>query len=131
MSAHISIITLGVKELEKSFAFYTALGFPSKGIQGDIVFFELPGTWLALHPRDQLAADVRIPEHGTGFCGITLAHNVKSTQDVDALMDKAKKIGATITDPAHEREWGGYSGYFRDLDGFVWEIAWNPHLPIA
>ena len=130
MEPKISIITLGVKDLKKSFAFYRhGLGFPSKsGIEGDIAFFQLKGAWLALFPKDKLAKDGNVPNDGQGFPGFSLGHIVNTREEVDIIINNAVKAGAIITDPAHEREWGGYSGYIKDLDGFLWEIVWmqNP-----
>ena len=129
MEPRISIITLGVQDLTKSFTFYKdGLGLPSKaGIEGDIAFFQLKGIWLALFPRDKLAKDGNVSNDGGGFPGFSLAHIVHTREDVDRIIKEAVKAGAVITDPAHEREWGGYSGYIRDLDGFLWEIAWMEH----
>ena len=129
MEPRISIITLGVQDLTKSFAFYKeGLGLPSKaGIEGDIAFFQLKGTWLALFPRDKLAKDGNVPNDGEGFPGFSLAHIVNTREDVDRIIKEAVIAGAVITDPPHQREWGGYSGYIKDLDGFLWEIAWMEH----
>ena len=129
MEPRISIITLGVQDLTKSFAFYKdGLGLPSKrGIEGDIAFFQLKGIWLALFPRDKLAKDGNVLNDGEGFPGFSLAHIVNTREDVDRIIKEAVIAGAVITDPAHEREWGGYSGYIKDLDGFLWEIAWMEH----
>lgn len=129
MKPYISLVTLGVSNLQKSFQFYEGLGFPSDGIQGDVAFFKLKGTWLSLYPRHLLAKDAGVEHTTSSFSGITLAHNVVSTEEVDALMIEAEKAGAVVTDPAHKREWGGYSGYFKDLDGYLWEVAWNPYNP--
>ena len=128
MEPRISLITLGVKDLKKSRKFYEkGLGFPVRPeSQGDVVFFGLNTLWLSLYPRDLLAKDAKVPKKGSGFSGITLAHNVKTKKAVDALMAKAKKIGAKITKPAQEVFWGGYSGYFADPDGHLCEIAYNP-----
>ncbi|MEK9179178.1 MAG: VOC family protein [Patescibacteria group bacterium] len=129
MQPRISIITLGVKDLKASTKFYLALGFPLQPPENDMIsFFELSGTQLALYPKDLLAKDAKVLETGSGFSGFTLAHNVHSKEEVDTIMKEAERIGAKITDPAHEREWGGYSGYFADLDGYLWEIAWNPYF---
>lgn len=130
MEPRISIITLGVSDLAKSTKFYTNLGFtPQLGNDG-ITFFELTGTWLALYPVDKLANDAKVSATGSGFKGFTLAHNVGSKTEVDRIMKLAEEVGAQITDPAHDRDWGGYSGYFADPDGFLWEIAWNPNFKL-
>ena len=128
MEPRISIITLGVEDLERSAEFYKQLGLPTKGNEGGIVFFNLKGTWLALYPKKLLAQDAKVADNGAGFPSFTLAHNVRTTEEVDTIMKDAEAAGAVITDPAHDREWGGYSGYFKDPDGYLWEIAWNPHF---
>ncbi len=127
MEPYVSLITLGVKDLKKSFVFYKdVLGLPSKdGIQGDVVFFQLNNIWLSLYPRDLLAKDANV-EDGTGFGGITLAHNLKSKEAVNALIEKVRAEGISITKEPQEVEWGGYSAYFQDPDGYNWEIAYNP-----
>jgi catechol 2,3-dioxygenase-like lactoylglutathione lyase family enzyme len=131
MEPGITLITLGVSDLARSFAFYLALGFPSKdGIQGDIAFFQLRGVWLALYPKDLLAADAKVPNDGAGFAGITIAHNVGSTEEVDGAIEAARGIGARITKLLQATDWGGYDAYFQDPDGYLWEIAWNPHLSV-
>lgn len=132
MKPHISIITLGVSDLERSTAFYRdGLGLPTHGDFPGITFFKLNGTWLGLYPKEELAADAKVPSHGSGFTGITLAHNVPSKADADALLKEAEKAGAKIVKPAQDTDWGGYSGYFSDPDGYLWEVAWNPHFDLA
>ena len=136
MESRISIITLGVNDLERSFHFYKdVFGFPTDGFTGEgelkVAFFKLKGTWLALYPRKHLAKDGNIANDGTGFPGFSLAHLVKSREEVDQFVETTVSAGATITDPARERGWGGYSAYIKDLDGFLWEIAYMIHpLPI-
>lgn len=128
------MITLGVKDLEKSLVFYRdGLGLPTKGIvgtefeDGAIVFFQLKGDLkLALYPRKSLAKDAKVAVGPAGPVRVTFGHNVGSKQEVDRLIEKAKKARARVTDPAHDRFWGGYSGYFQDPDGHLWEIAWAP-----
>ncbi len=130
MEPRISIITLGVSDLARSVQFYRdTLGLPLREGSGDgIAFFETSGTWLALFPREELAIDANVPSEGGGFPGITLAHNVRSRDRVDAVLQEAQEGGATITKPAEDASWGGYSGYFKDPDGYLWEVAWNPHF---
>lgn len=129
MEPRISIITLGVSDLQKSTEFYRdGLGLPIQKSNDGISFFVLQGTWLALFPKDKLAKDAKVKNNGKGFSGFTLAHNVNSKEKVDEILKQAEKTGAKVTDPAHNREWGGYSGYFKDLDGYLWEIAWNPYF---
>lgn len=127
----ISIVTLGVTDLRRSVAFYRdGLGFPlSDHSDKNIAFFDLRGTWLALYPRQALAADAGLQAKDAGaFPGFTLSRNLDSQAAVDAFMERASRAGAEMVKPAAETFWGGYSGYFRDPDGFLWEIAWNPAL---
>ena len=93
-----------------------------------IAFFTTGGTWLSLYPRDKLAEDAEVEASGSGFRGFTLAHNVKTKGAVDGVMREAVAAGAQIQKQPVEASWGGYSGYFRDPDGFLWEVAWNPHF---
>jgi uncharacterized protein len=129
MTTPISIITLGVEDLERSRQFYEeGLGLPvSSDSGGDIVFFSLPGTILALFPYDELAEETGLPANrGVGFGGITLAQNLTSKEAVDQMMARAEAAGARILTPPVDRFWGGYSGYFADPDGYPWEVAWGP-----
>lgn len=131
MEPRISMITLGVSDLARSTAFYRdGLGFPVHGEYDGVTFFDLKSTWLSLYPRTDLAADARVAAEGSGFGGITVAHNVRSKEEVDATLEMAVRAGATLQKPAQQAEWGGYSGYFADPDGHLWEIAWNPHLDL-
>lgn len=133
MQPRISMITLGVKDLKKSIAFYQkGLMLPLREPQSDgNAFFNLNGTWLSLYPWDKLAEDATIPPQGAGFRGVTLAHNVKSKEEVDRVMSQAVQTGATLVKQAQDVFWGGYSGYFSDIDGHLWEIAWNPYTWIG
>ncbi len=129
MKPRINIVTLGVRDLESSIKFYEqGLNLPRMPFKGDIAFFELNGTWLALYPWDLLAEDARISGSGEGFRGVTLAHNVASKSEVDEVMMQAETAGASIHKAAEDTSWGGYSGYFSDPDGHLWEVAWNPHF---
>lgn len=129
MDARISLIGLGVEDLERSIAFYRdGLGLPMRDGPSGIAFFTTSGTWLALCPREDLARDARVDPAGSGFRGFTLAHNVKTREEVDEVMREAVAAGATVQKEPEEADWGGYSGYFRDPDGFLWEVAWNPHF---
>lgn len=129
MKPRISMITLGVSDLSRSIRFYEeGLGFPRVPMEADVAFFTLNGTWLALYPRDLLAEDALTPPGGEGFRGFTLAHNVASREEVDLVMQIASAAGARIVKPAQDVFWGGYSGYFADPDGFLWEVAWNPAM---
>jgi uncharacterized protein len=138
MKARISVITLGVDDLERSLAFYRdGLGLPTEGIvgtefaDGAVAFFRMnDGLTLALFPRASLAGDARVSVDPPSAAEFSLAHNVASRQEVDALMRQAEVAGARITDAARERFWGGYAGYFQDPDGHLWEVAWNPAWPV-
>lgn len=132
MQARISLITLGVADLGRSIVFYRdGLKLPLREGSGEaegVAFFETGGTWLGLFPRDELAADATVPSEGSGFPGFSLAHNVRTQEEVDALLKEAVAAGATLVKAAAPTDWGGYSGYFADPDGFLWEVAWNPHF---
>jgi hypothetical protein len=132
MDPRISIITLGVADLQKSIRFYRdGLGLPMRENGEQIAFFTTVGTWLALYPREALADDAQVDSDGTGFRGFTLAHNVASKAEVDQLLEQASKAGARIIKEAQDVDWGGYSGYFSDPDGFLWEVAWNPYFEVS
>lgn len=136
MNPHITIITLGVDDLEKALAFYKdGLGLQSKGIigkefeHGAVAFFDLQkGMKLGIWPRKSIAHDTGIPAGPASPTDFTLGHNVSSKEEVDAVMLQAKQAGATIVKEAHDTFWGGYSGYFQDPDRHLWEIVWNPNL---
>ncbi len=127
MAPRISLITLGVTDLARGRGFYEGLGFPVRPEStGDVVFFGLNGLWLALYPRQALAEDIGCARLGEGFGAITLAHNVRSKEEVVALLDLAAGLGGKIVKPAQDTSWGGFSGYFADPDAHLWEVAWNP-----
>ena len=135
MEPRISIITLGVSDLDLSTRFYRdGLGFPVHEASGaSITFFLLTNVMLSLYPRDALADDAALDRAGGGEFGkhaFTIAHNVASQAEVDAVLEEAKAAGARIVKPASATFWGGYSGYFADPDGFLWEIATGSGLPI-
>ena len=138
MKPRIKVITLGVSDLERSLAFYrNGMGLPTEGVigtefeDGAVVFFNMNDDLvLALYPRAALAKDAKIPLTPPSPAEFAIGHNVKSKQDVDEVMTRAQRAGATITDAAHDRFWGGYSGYFQDPDGHLWEIAWNPQWEV-
>lgn len=127
MEPRISIISLGVENLDASVAFYRdGLGWPTTyNPEEGIAFFKTWGTVFALYPISELAKELPDPDFKptTGPCGITLAHNVREQHEVDDLLTVAEKAGATIKKPGTKTFWGGYSGYFADLDGYLWEIA--------
>jgi len=126
----ISLVTLGVTDLDRATRFYRdVLKLPQLQTPPEVTFFELGRTWLALYPRHLLAADAGVSAEGGGFPGFTLAHNVRSPEEVDAVLAEATKGGARLVKTAHRADWGGYTGYFADPDGFLWEVAWNPQFP--
>jgi len=139
MELSIEVITLGVSDLERSLAFYRALGLESPGVIGTefaaddsnaggaAAMFKLEnGVVLALYGREDLAKDANIPVPPPQSGEFSIGRLVGSREDVDAVLAKAQAAGATLTDEPHERPWGIYSGYFRDPDGHLWEIIWNP-----
>ena len=138
MKPRITLITLGVDDLQRSVAFYRdGLGLPTAGIVGEefeygaVAFFDLQhGFKLAVWPRASLAHDAGIAKSGPSPTNLSIGHNLASKQEVDAVMAQAKKAGATIVKPARDTFWGGYAGYFQDLDGHLWEPAWNPAFVI-
>lgn len=135
MEQRVSLVTLGVADLARARAFYEALGWTTGAEPGDdVVFFQAGGMVLALWSRAALAADSGVEDgataaasSGPGWGGITLAHNVGSPAEVDAVLDEAARAGATITRGGAPTFWGGYSGVFLDPDGHAWEVAHNPH----
>jgi catechol 2,3-dioxygenase-like lactoylglutathione lyase family enzyme len=134
MKPKIGLITLGVRDFEKSLAFYRdGLGFPTHNFKDgeDIVFFKLEGSWLGLYPRDKLAEDATIADDGAGFSGITLAHNEPSPEAVDIAFAEALRAGARAVKQPQRVFWGGYSGYFADPDGYLWEVAYNPFTDLT
>jgi len=130
MQARISMITLGVRDIKNAVKFYEeGLELPRREpISDEIAFFNLNGTWLGLYPWDKLAEDATVAGEGTGFRGVTLSHNVKTKEEVDRIIKQAIEAGGTLIKTPQDVFWGGYSGYFSDLDGHLWEVAWNPHF---
>jgi uncharacterized protein len=127
----LSLVTLGVRDLVRARRFYQALGWTTGWKEGeDVVFFQCGGMIVALWGRDQLAEDSGVEDTG-GWGGVTLAHNVRSPEEVDRVLDEAAAAGATIVKPGAETFWGGYSGGFVDPEGHPWEVAHNPHWTIA
>lgn len=134
MKSRIKVITLGVSDLERSLGFYRdGLGLPTDGIigtefeDGAVVFFNMNDDLiLALYPRNALAKDANVAVGPPSPSEFSLGHIVRSKEEVDVIMRQAEKAGANVTDPARDRFWGGYAGYFQDPDGHLWEIAWNP-----
>jgi uncharacterized protein len=127
MKPRISMITLGVRDLAAAIAFYEhGLGFPRMESPPEVAFFTLNGTWLGLYGREALAEDARVSAAGEGFEAVTLAHNVGSGIEVDEVIAQAVAAGATLVKKPQKVLWGGYSGYFKDPDGHLWEVAHNP-----
>lgn len=134
MNPRITVLTLGVDDLERSLAFYRdGLGFPTQGIigtefeHGAVAFFDLQaGLKLAIWNRKDLSHEAKVPLSPRSASEMTIGHNAGSKKEVDRIMELAGKAGAIITDPARDAFWGGYSGHFQDSDGHLWEIVWNP-----
>ena len=133
MEPRISLVTLGVRDLPRAVRFYRdGLGWPqSSAGNDDTAFFRTGGIVLALYRRDLLAADSNLPDEGSGFGGIVLAHNVRRKELVDAVLDEVAAAGGTVLKPAEDAFWGGYTGCFADPEGYPWEVAWNPGFPLA
>jgi catechol 2,3-dioxygenase-like lactoylglutathione lyase family enzyme len=126
MKPHVAVITLGVRNLSAARSFYhDGLGWPIAQEDDNWVCFSLGGgsSALALYPWDELAEDARVPRKGSGFRGVTLAHIVRSEERVDELLAEAERAGGTIVKRAERATWGGYSGYFADPEGYLWEVA--------
>ena len=138
MEPRITVITVGVDDLERSLRFYRdGLGLPTQGIigkeleHGAVAFFDLQaGVKLAIWPRKSISRDSGIPEGAPCPTELTLGHNVSSREEVDAVMEQARNAGAVIVKEAHDTFWGGYAGYFQDPDQHLWEVVWNPDLEI-
>jgi catechol 2,3-dioxygenase-like lactoylglutathione lyase family enzyme len=129
MNPRISMITLGVRDLAGAVEFYEqGLGFPRMASPPEVAFFTLNGTWLGLYSREALAEDATVSAQGSGFEGFTLSHNVSSEAEVEKVMGQALAAGATLVKAVQKVFWGGTSGYFKDPDGHLWEVAYNPHF---
>ena len=125
----ITVVTLGVADLSKATKFYEAvLGTPPNASYEGVTFIELPATWISLYPLEKLAKEIspEVPDNRSAFSGITLAHNARSKEQVVEIIERAKSAGARIMKEPQETFWGGFSGYFSDLDGYYWEVAWGP-----
>ncbi|MBI4184404.1 MAG: VOC family protein [Proteobacteria bacterium] len=132
MEPRISLVTLGVADVARGRRFYERLGWrASKASTDEVAFFQLGGMALALWGRAALAADARLADKGAGPGGVALAHNVRARAEVDAVLAEAEAAGGRLLRPAEDTPWGGYAGYFADPDGHPWEVAWNPHFPLA
>lgn len=131
MDQRLSLVTLGVRDLGVSRAFYKRLGWTESSAGNDeVAFFQCGGLVFALWGRDALADDARVAAGEASFANISLAHNVRNQADVDVTLEEAKRAGATILRPGSNTSWGGRTGYFADPDGFAWEVAWNPGFVI-
>jgi uncharacterized protein len=128
MRQKINLITLGVRDFQKSLAFYEqGLGWKqSPASTDDMAIFPMGGIALGLYPRHLLAEDAMVDDQPTGFSGLTLSHNTRSEREVDDVLNEVQRLGATIVKPAQKVFWGGYSGYFKDLNGHLIEVAYNP-----
>lgn len=127
MEQRISIVTLGVRDLAASQAFHESLGWKCfVRSTHEVVFFQLGGVVLSLLPRDVLAREAEVEPHGSGFSGVAFAYNTRGRAEVDAVMAQAERAGARVRKAIQSSVWGDYGGSFLDLDGYVWQVAWNP-----
>ncbi len=131
MDQHLHLITLGVRDFEKSYEFYTmTLGWkPSSASQDDVAFFQTSGVVLTIYPREKLAGDAMTAPDGSGFSGITLAYNARSESEVDEIIADLRSKGVKIIKEPQKAFWGGYSSYFADPDDYLWEVAYNAFFP--
>lgn len=131
MRQKFTLITLGVRDFQKSLAFYEGLGWKqSKFSQEEYALFPLGGIVLGLYPLKSLEQDTTLRYQASSFAGMTISYNARSEEEVDAVLEEVKWLGATIVKPAQKVFWGGYSGYFKDLDGYLFEVAFNPFWPM-
>ena len=132
MEQRVSLISFAVDDLDRSVAFYEKLAWRKSFAAAEgIAFFQIGGLAFSLYPRADMARDIGIPAEGSGFEGFALAHNTRTREDVDAVLKEAEQAGGRIVREAADQFWGGYAGCFADPDGHLWEVAWNPHFPIA
>ena len=131
MQPRLTLVTLGVTDLAKARAFYEAWGWrASSASQPEVAFFQANGLALALWSRTDLAKDAGVQDRPTGFSAVTLAYNARSKEEADEVYALAIAAGAKATKPLQDVFWGGYSGYFADPEGHLWEVAWNPAFPL-
>lgn len=132
MEQRIALITLGVRDLARSTAFFETLGWRRsvRGAEG-VAFFQCGAVAFGLFPLEALAEDAHVEAAEGGSTAMSVAYNARSREEVDAVLAEAEAAGATVVKPGQDVFWGGYNGYFRDLDGHLWEVAWNPGFPIA
>jgi predicted CoA-binding protein/catechol 2,3-dioxygenase-like lactoylglutathione lyase family enzyme len=127
----LSFVTLGVADLSRARAFYEKLGFvPSSASNGEVAFFDAGGVVLALFGREALAEDAGVADDGAGFSRVAVAHNVRAQADVATVLAEAEAAGGKVLRPSRKAAWGGQTGYFADPDGHLWEVAWNPFMPL-
>ena len=131
MEQRLSVVTLGVRDVGRARVFYEALGWRPHSTDQNMPCYNLLGMAIALYPWDELAQDAQVPPQGEGFRGVTLAYCVRTKEEVAPVLDAAREAGGRIVKPAQDTSWGGYSGYFADRDGHLWEVAWNPHSPLG
>jgi hypothetical protein len=132
MEQRVSLVTLGVADLKRSREFYERLGWRRSMAKAEgVVFFQAGGMALALFPRQELAKDANVTPQGDGFRAISLAYSARHRAEVNSVLEEAEAAGAKLVKPAQDAFWGGYSGYFSDPDGFLWEVAWNPSFAMA
>jgi uncharacterized protein len=131
MKQHLHMITLGVKDFRRSVGFYSkTLGWEPSGVsQEDVAFFQAGGAVLGLYPREKLAEDAMVSPEGNGFSGVTLAYNARSEAEVDEIITDLRSKSVRIVKEPQKVFWGGYSSYFADPDGYLWEVAYNPFFP--
>jgi catechol 2,3-dioxygenase-like lactoylglutathione lyase family enzyme len=128
----ISLVTLGVSDVERAKRFYRdGLGLPLAVEAPEVAMFRMEGTWLAVYAMEELAAEVRAEPLPAGFRGLALAHNVERREGVDQMISEAVAAGGSVVTPPRDTSWGGYAGYFADPDGHLWEVAWNPGLELT
>ena len=131
MEQRFTIVTLGVRDLARSTAFFERLGWRRSVSQAEgVSFFQCGSVALGLFSRSELARDAGISAAGEGFGGFSIAYNTRSKKEVDIVLSEVKSAGGEVVKPAVAAFWGGYSGYFRDPDGHLWEVAWNPDFPL-
>lgn len=131
IAQRLSLVTLGVEDVARGRAFYERLGWRAADVDSaEVAFFDMNGVILAIYGREALAEDAAVPAAGSGFRATTMAINLASEAEVDAVLDEAAAAGGAITRPARKVLWGGYAGYFADPDGHLWEVAFNPFWPL-
>ena len=131
MEQRVSLITLGVRDMEQAAAFYEALGWRRADSPDGVIAFDLIGQTLGLYPLAALADDIGVPVESLGQGAVTLAHNVRNRDEVAQVLAAADAAGAEILKPAQDVFWGGHHGYFRSPDGHIWEVAHNPFSPLS